>query len=60
MAMMEKAHRLRRRVHGDEHPLVASDLSNMALMHADRDRLAVAVPLMRRALDLQASFLNVP
>ncbi len=47
---MRRALAIDEQSYGDQHPDVARDLNNLALLLKDTNRLAEAEPLMRRAL----------
>jgi tetratricopeptide (TPR) repeat protein len=50
--LMRRALDIDERAYGPDHPNVARDLNNLALLLQDTNRLGEAEPLMRRALDI--------
>ena len=50
--LMRRALEIDEQSYGSEHPDVATDLNNLALLLKDTNRLEEAEPLMRRALDI--------
>ena len=56
--LMLRALEIDEAIYGREHPLVASDLNNLAQLLQTTNRLAEAEPLMRRALEIDEATLG--